>query len=424
MLRRRLYLQIYLTVIACLLLVVILSAAAWEITGRDRPNREVLDIVGKLVNLSLPPASAPQEAQHDAVFRLGRELNLDVSLFDQKGGVIAVYGDPLPPPRRDLKKHGWHRTRGPGGWVLGLPDGRWLAADPTRHGGRRPLLELAMLLGSVAVGVGLGAYPFVRRITRRLEALQHGVETIGGGDFSTRVDVAGRDEIASLAASFNEAAAKIETLIEAHRLLLANASHELRTPLSRIRLGVEMLERDKTPERRAALEQDIAELDALIDEILLMSRLDTGMQVEMVGGVDLTALVAEEGAHYPDCTISGTVPMMTGDPRLLRRMIRNLLENADRHGAPPVEVSLAASGDVISLTVSDHGPGIASAEREKVLKPFYRVSDRQNVKGFGLGLSLVAQIAALHQGTISISDGDKGGAHILVTLSTAGRETG
>ena len=99
---------------------------------------------------------------------------------------------------------------------------------------------LAAFLGAIALVVALGARPVVRRLTGRLERLQRGVESLGAGDLRARVKVEGRDEVARLAQSFNQAAARIESLVDAHKMLLANASHELRTPLTRIRLGLEL----------------------------------------------------------------------------------------------------------------------------------------------------------------------------------------
>src|SRR5262249_42872745 len=147
----------------------------------------------------------------------------------------------------------------------------------------------------------------------------------------------GRDEVARLAGSFNRAAGRIEDLIGAHKALLANASHELRTPLARIRMAVELMKQDADAKRKAGLEQDIAELDALIDEILLASRLDAVKGLERVEDIDLLALAAEECARYESVELEGRPVVVRGDPRLLRRLVRNLLENAKRHGAPPIQ---------------------------------------------------------------------------------------
>lgn len=416
MLRRRLYLQIYFTIIASLVIVAVLSAVLWNVFGRDRLNRDAMDIASRLAFHSLAPAEASRDVQRAVVERLGRQLDIDISLFDSDGRLIAASGRASPPPPDDAARGGWQRMHGPLGWVLSLPDGRWLVVDLGRRGGRHPLLNLAMLLGSIALGVGLGAYPFVRRLTRRLERLQIGVERIGSGDLAARVEVQGHDEVAGLARSFNEAAGKIETLLGAHRMLLANASHELRTPLSRIRLGVELLKDGGDPERRAALQRDIAELDTLIDEILLMSRLDAGSHADLSQRIDLVALAAEECARYEDCNLSGRAPEIVGDPRLLRRLIRNLLENAHTHAAPPVEVVISQSDDTVALTISDGGDGISEADQDKVFQPFFRAPNRQNVKGYGLGLALVRQIAEAHGGSAEILPRGEARSSVRVTL--------
>lgn len=416
---RKLYLQIYVTILASLVIVVIAAGTLWSLFGRDHFNREVIDIAASLVQVALPAADAPIETQRNAVARVGRELRIDISLFDANRQLIGAHGDTRRPPKEAKKLGKWYRLRH-GVWALKLVDGRWLVADLGRRAGRRPLINLLLFLGSVAFGVGLGAYPFVRRLTRRLERLQVGVERIGAGDLAARADVSGKDEVAQLAASFNDAAEKIQKLIGAHRMLLANASHELRTPLSRIRMGVEMLapdDADPDSVRRSALRQDIAELDTLIDEILLMSRLDSGAHTERFIAVDLVALIAEECARFDDCDFSGSVPEINGDPRLLRRLVRNLLDNAHKHGRSPVDVEVGKSGDRIILTVRDHGFGISEQDRERVFQPFFRGSDRQNVGGYGLGLPLVRQIAQAHGGDVEIVSTEGTASAFRVTLA-------
>jgi signal transduction histidine kinase len=135
------------------------------------------------------------------------------------------------------------------------------------------------------------------------------------------------------------------------------------------------------------VERDIAELDALIDEVLLASRLDAVHSLESTEDVDLLALAAEEAARY-ELEAQGEPFVIRGDPRLLRRMIRNLLENARRHGAPPVELRVKRG----EIRLCDGGPGVPEAERERVFEPFY------SKQGVGLGLTLVRQIARRHGG--------------------------
>lgn len=414
MLTRRLYLQIYATIIASIVTVTVLSGVLWNTFGRDRIDRDMFQMGGRLISLVLPAADVTREEQRQAINRLGRELDADLSLFDAAGQLIAAVGDPTPPPTQN--KGGWRAGHGGPFLNLRLNDGRWLVVNMHRRGAFHPLVNLILFLGSIALCVGIVSYPFVRRLTRRLERLQSGVERIGTGDLSTRIKVEGRDEVAHLAQSFNEAAAKIEKLLEAHRLLLANASHELRTPLARIRLGIDMLKEREDPARRRALQRDIAELDLLIDEIMLMSRLDAGSELDRRQAVDLVALAAEECAHFDHCSLKGKAPELTGDPHLLRRLIRNLLNNAIDHGAPPIEVEIEADKDTITLTVSDCGPGIAEENRERVFQPFYRGPDRQNVEGYGLGLPLVRQIAEAHGGTAEVSLKGRLRSSISVTL--------
>lgn len=402
MLRRRLYLQIYMTIIASLAMVAVLSGLLWPVFGGNQFYREALDIGGRLAFLSLPPAEAPRDLQRRAVARLANELDVDISLFDRERRLIVSSGRPSPPPRLRPRRSDWHRGRSGPGWTLRLPDERILVVNLERRRAKHPLFNFALLLGGIALTVGLVAYPFVRRLTRRLERLQDGVERIGAGDLSARVVVSGRDEVASLAASFNTAAERIEKLIEAHRLLLVNASHELRTPISRIWLGVEMLKKGDEPARRAALEQDIAELDRLIDEILLMSRLDAGFSADLFEKIDLVALAAEERARYQECTVSGSAPEVHGNEDLLRRLVRNLVENAEKYGTPPIEIAFETSPDTLVMNVSDAGDGIPEDDREKVFQPFYRAAGNQNVKGYGLGLPLVRQIAEAHGGSVEI----------------------
>ena len=126
----------------------------------------------------------------------------------------------------------------------------------------------------MALAVAIGSYPIIRRLTLRLDHLRKGVERWGEGDLSARIDESGSDELAFLAQRFNHAAERVETLLKSHKSLLANASHELRSPLARIRMGLELMEPQASPAFKEEIQRNIAELDQLVDEILLASRLD------------------------------------------------------------------------------------------------------------------------------------------------------
>jgi signal transduction histidine kinase len=415
----RLYLRFYLALLASLVLFVGAAAVLWHVTGRPMEQAGVR--LGRLVQNILPDVQAPPADQQDALRRLATGLSGDVTLFGPDGAVIAAVGRPLPPPAADGRRV-VALSRWDNGAVstIRLADGRTLVASVPLGFRPRPFVFHLMLV-LLAAAIGLAALPIVRQLSRRLERLQRGVESLGEGDLGARVAVEGRDEVARLAGSFNRAAGQIEHLVGAHRSLLANASHELRTPLARIRLAVEMLKGGVDLRIKAGLEQDIAELDQLIDEILMASRLETVRQPEAGEEVDLLALAAEECSRYDEVVLDGVPVQIHGDPRLLRRLLRNLLENARRHGAPPTQVRVAREGAVGVLTVWDSGLGPQPEEYERIFTPFYRRSDGRSGNrdsiGTGLGLALVRQIARRHGGDARCAPMADGRASFVVTLA-------
>ncbi|RZI95739.1 MAG: HAMP domain-containing protein, partial [Rubrivivax sp.] len=282
----------------------------------------------------------------------------------------------------------------------------------------------AWLLGLVGVAVTIGVYPVVRRLTQRLESLQKGVQRWGEGDLSARVPVAGHDEVADLSNRFNAAAEQIERLVNSHKSLLANASHELRSPLTRIRMSLELMGTQPSQSSRDEIARSIAELDQLIGEILLASRLDS-KEADMgtLESLDLTGLAAEEcaraGAELDVQADGGTVTVQAV-PRLLRRVIRNLLENARRYSDGEVNVSLQREPGRIVLAVADHGPGVPPEQRQRIFEPFYRLpgaSERDG--GVGLGLALVQSIVQRHGGSVRCEANPGGGARFVVELPEA-----
>jgi len=411
----RLYLRFYLALLASLVLFGFATAVMWRLTGSSMEQAGTT--VGRLVQNVLPPAQSPPAVQQEALRRIAAGLESDVTLFAQDGSVIAAIGHPLPQPSvkrfRVIAMAHWD---GNAVSVIHLQDGRSLVARvPLGTGSTRLFFHLMLVLLVAAIGVA--AYPIARQLTRRLERLQRGVESLGAGDLSARVAVEGRDEVAHLAESFNRAASQIEQLVRAHQALLANASHELRTPLARIRLAVELLKGSADAKSKAGLEQDIAELDWLVDEILLASRLDAVNEIEATEEIDLLALAAEECSRYDDVHLEGTPTTVRGDARLLRRLLRNLLENAKRHGVPPTQVRVTRANGTAVVTVWDNGPGPLPSEFEKVFKPFYRSSGSRTGVGTGLGLALVRQIAQRHGGDASCVIADDGRSRFTVTLA-------
>lgn len=219
---------------------------------------------------------------------------------------------------------------------------------------KKPVLSAALnlftgtlLLLLIMAGV---LWWIARTITWRINQLSQQMAQLGDGDFTVRVNARGNDEIASLARGFNQAAQKIEHLIDANNLLLAHASHELRTPITRIRLQIEMMDmlagtlptdtKEKFDKRAQAINRDLSGLNDLVESILLVSRLDAGHALQQVEHLDLYDLVNQERQHYPEATLIGEHIAIDGQGSMLTHLIRNLLTNAMLHGEPPVTVLL------------------------------------------------------------------------------------
>lgn len=402
---QRLYVRIYAAMLLSLAVAAVLFAIAWQLNADSRRIGPSLESFAAFAAEVLPPAAASREEQQAALDRWQARSRTDLALYSAKRELIAEAGRDLPPLEPSQTTSGW-LNGGPPVFAVELPDGRWLVGQRTHYGHRKPPVSYFAALAMIALAVCLGAYPIVRRLTRRLEQLQTSVEALGAGRLSTRIPVKGDDEVARLTGSFNRSAARIEALVDAQKALLANASHELRSPLARIRMAVELMEAHAQPEMREELTRNIAELDQLIDEILLASRLDAGADTAAAfESVDLTALLAEECARLGDVDVQldATAIELTGDARLLRRMVRNLLENAKRYGeGTAIAAVLESEGhDRIRLRICDGGPGIPPAERERIFEPFYRLPGaRERDGGVGLGLALVRQIAQRHGGTV------------------------
>lgn len=381
-----LYLRIWIAVVVTVGLLTIAFGYLWSVNRQQVPMREVIirndkdEVIGQSM---VRPQFVP-----------GLGVEFEVALKD--GRAITVQ---LPP-----------RPRPPG---EGPPGGRpWLPRGPT---------GFLWLLGMVGLAVAVGSYPIVRRLTMRLEALRGGVERWGEGDLSVRVPEGGSDEVAFLARRFNHAAERVEALVNSHKSLLANASHELRSPLARIRMGLELMDPEPSPRTRDEITRNIGELDQLIDEILLASRLDAReSDIGTSEPVDLVGLAAEESARAgAELVTDESQPtlIVEGVAKLLRRAIRNLLENARRYSDGPVRVTVRCDGPLASVMVCDRGPGVPPAERERIFEPFYRLrgaSEREG--GVGLGLALVRSIAQRHHGSAHCEGNPGGGACFVLKL--------
>ncbi|MGY6707334.1 MAG: sensor histidine kinase [Rhizobiaceae bacterium] len=408
--RLSLFWKVYLTILGSLAAVAVTVALAAHFGSS--PENDWGGWRDRLLVAMFPAGDGPEELA-TTVERIHAGTGADIAIFARDGSPIVAAGAPIAAEALDTRRWG----RGDRGklHIFALPGGRVLAAGfeaPFQPQRTRFVIFLAL----VATAIGIAAWPIVSHLTRRLERLRHGVEAFGTGALVTRVPVEGRDEIAAVAQSFNLAAGEIERLVASHRALLANASHELRSPLTRLRMAVDLLPENADAARRAEIVRSLGEIDELVEEILLASRLDHVRELGNTEPLDLLALAAEEAALH-GLSVEGESVCIEGDRRLLTRLVRNLIVNAGRHGAPPIAIEIARVGDHARLRVSDHGPGVPEAERARVFEAFYRPAGHaESAGGWGLGLALVRRIAEHHGGTASCEAGTDRGASFVVDL--------
>jgi signal transduction histidine kinase len=436
----KLYLRIWLAVVLAVAVLILLVGWAWRLAA-EPPLRdvEVRNQAGQVIGKGRSRALADED-------------NLAPQRPDLQGfGMLHRFElMPMPPPAdlseleaaADPNRPRTHpgknspARRGPE-FIVRMHDGQTMRmhlmrAPPSFWS--RPPFGFAWMLVWVGLAVALAPYPIVRTPTRRLERLQDGVQQWGEGDLSTRVPENGEDEVAFLARRFNQAAERVETLVHSHeallasqKSLLANASHELRSPLTRIRMGLELMGTGTSPAFKAEISRNINELDQLIEEILLASRLDAReADLGTIEPVDLIGLSAEECARV-DAELELPPELQTGAAtaelavpgisKLLRRAVRNLLENARRYGAGEIRLSLSQTDSHVVIRVSDHGPGVPVALRERIFEPFYRLPGAtERDGGVGLGLALVKAIAQRHGGRVACEDRPGGGATFVLEL--------
>ena len=414
--RRHLYLQIY----VAFLMVALLCAAAAGVSVHalnDGAPTGFRDALAETLAATLPQHAGPELDQR--IRRLSGQLDVDVAVLAPDGTQLATTRPGLLPPTTD---HDHWQHQAARAWSFRLPDGRRVIA--ASRSAPAHVRQLWLTLLSVLIAAAIGCFPIARRITRRLERLQRSVDRAGAGDLSVRVPVRGRDEVAQLAASFNRALTRIEQLVSAQRRVLASASHELRSPMTRLRMAVELLAEDQPQDaeaRRKLLRDcasDIEELDHLVDDVLLSARLEGETSTRPLTPLDVTALAQLEaervGAH-----VMGSAHNVLGDERMLPRLLRNLFENAQRHGgAEAIEATVQREGEMVLIRICDRGPGVPAQDQERIFEPFYRPQGHREGAdgGVGLGLALVRQIATHHGGNVRYRDREGGGSCFEVRL--------
>ncbi len=271
----------------------------------------------------------------------------------------------------------------------------------------------------------------VGRTLRPVEEIRSQVASIGVRELDRRVPVPpGGDEISRLATTMNDMLARLESSVRRQQQFVADASHELRTPLTRMRTELEVDARDPEAADAAATRQsqleEIAGLQKMIEDLLLLARSDAGTVPTDTEDVDLDDIVLDEvaaasvGAVRIDAS-NVSAAQVTGSPAELRRVVRNVLDNARRHARSQITVELAERDGHARLVISDNGPGIPPDDRTRVFERFTRLdASRTGANHAGLGLAIVREIITRHQGQVEITDDPTlSGARIQITLPTA-----
>ena len=329
-------------------------------------------------------------------------------------------------------------------WARGADSGLVVAGQPTAFvddqiAGLRSFLVISAIITLVVVAIV--SWLVAGRAVRPLVALAGTTTEIGTtGDLSTRLPAnSSRDEVGRLTTSFNAmldrlqgSRADLAAALAAQQRFVADASHELRTPLATIRSNAEFLRErpDADAADRAEAIADVVveaeRMSRLVDGLLVLARADAGVAVER-RPVDLRRVASEEARRYrPEGRARGDAAdlrldthgsaLVSGDPDALGRAVRVILDNAFRHGRPPVVVTVADEGDRVRLEVRDAGPGFPEGSEDRIFERFYRADPARSGEGSGLGLSIARAIADAHGGAIRAANAPDGGAAVTLEL--------
>jgi signal transduction histidine kinase len=283
------------------------------------------------------------------------------------------------------------------------------------------VIALAAILGWLVAG----------RALRPLHRITAAARAASEQNLSERIALRGpRDELHELAATFDDMLERLQTAFDAQRRFIGNASHELRTPLAVMRTTVDVVLDDpaSTPADLRAMATDIRgavdHAEQLIASLLILAHNERGLTSREE--IDLVTVAEDvlDSVSLRDRRVHATLEpaVMTGDPVLAERLVANLVDNAARYNIPAGDVwvstrTVAGNGE---LTVANTGPPVSPADVERIFDPFQRLNDRASHEGFGLGLTIVASIAAVHGGRATARARRDGGLTVVVTIPSAG----
>jgi two-component system osmolarity sensor histidine kinase EnvZ len=308
-------------------------------------------------------------------------------------------------------------------WVrLPSPTGGWWIAFPRTRAERDPSTAF-ILWGAVGLAIAVAAtFTIAWRLNRPLRALARAAGRIGRGETPRAVAVSGPREVRALATAFNEMAERLQESARERATFLAGISHDLRTPLSRLRLEVEMLGGHVDPQAQRGMVSDLDDMNAIIDQFIDFTRSEAA---EPLARVDLNdvARASAERAVRAGAEVElhlGDVPPLELRALAIRRVVDNLIVNAQRHARGPIELATAVRDGHAVLCVRDRGPGIPPPLVEHLKQPFTRRDDaRSGASGAGLGLAIAERVARLHGGRLELLPRDGGGLEAALVLPLA-----
>ena len=281
------------------------------------------------------------------------------------------------------------------------------------------VLGISLLIGFplLVVLLAAGQWRALGAALRPVDALRAGAEEITGGTRAGRLPVPdSKDEVHRLAVTLNDMLHRLDAARARQRAFVADAAHELRSPLTNMRTELEVAQHlphdTDWPELADDLLADVQRLSRLVDDLLLLARSDEGVITTRLEEIDLAQFVAEAVERFPGVEFDDPgepLPAMA-EPDALARVVTNLLDNAVRHKRTRVRVSAADGGSDLVITVTDDGPGIPAADRERVFQRFARLDDARarDAGGSGLGLAIVRELVRRHRGSVTLGDAHPG----------------
>lgn len=288
----------------------------------------------------------------------------------------------------------------------------------------RWLLTL-LFYGGVIAMVLIWLYPLLRRLT----LLRKTTQAFGAGDLQVRITADKHSYIQTIEQDFNRMAQRIEQLIADNKLLSRGLSHDLRTPLARLRFGLDILEEaDLTPAQQqnlAHLNRDLMAMESLVEALLNYARLEQATIAFTLQPIQVALFITQlcedfyRGQVEVFIASSAQDALLQADPEYLAMLVHNLVQNALRYGRGRVQINVQLVDGQLQLQVEDNGPGIPLAERDKVLKPFYRAAGSHHQgRGHGLGLAIVERIAQWHGAELLLTESaELGGLKVLVVFA-------